>query len=193
MKNILSYHGEAYYYGAVLEKPLADAYLGKLLSTVEWRQDEVVMFGKKITTARKIAWYGDKPYRYTYSKTSKIALPWTQELIELKSGVEFLANEEFNTCLLNLYHSGNEGMGWHSDDEPDLKKHGAIASLSLGAERKFVFKHKETKEKAEVFLEHGSLLVMKGEVQTHWLHSLPKTKKVNDLRVNLTFRTVVEQ
>ncbi|TXJ05106.1 MAG: alpha-ketoglutarate-dependent dioxygenase AlkB, partial [Acinetobacter sp.] len=97
----------------------------------------------------------------------------------------------FNSCLLNLYHSGEEGMAWHSDGETDLKKNGAIASLSLGAERKFAFKHKQTKEKVELYLEHGSLLVMKDTTQSYWLHRLPPTKKVHGARMNLTFRTIV--
>jgi len=98
----------------------------------------------------------------------------------------------FNSCLLNLYHSGEEGMAWHSDAEKDLKKNGAIGSLSLGAERKFAFRHKQTKEKVELYLEHGSLLVMKGTTQTNWLHRLPPAKKVTALRINLTFRTITD-
>src|SRR5699024_713386 len=111
-------------------------------------------------------------------------------LLELKNKIEEETGEEFNSCLLNLYHDGSEGMGWHSDDESDLKKNGTIGSLSLGAKRKFVFKHKTTKEKVEVFLDHGSLLLMKGETQRYWLHTLPPTKKVKSPRVNLTFRTI---
>jgi alkylated DNA repair dioxygenase AlkB len=94
--------------------------------------------------------------------------------------------------LLNLYHTGEEGMAWHSDGEKDLKKDGAIGSMSFGAERKFAFKHKKNQEKVELFLEHGSLLVMKDTTQTHWLHRLPPTKRVASARVNLTFRTIVD-
>jgi alkylated DNA repair dioxygenase AlkB len=104
--------------------------------------------------------------------------------------VEAKTGETFNSCLLNLYHSGEEGMAWHSDGEKDLKKNGAIASLSFGAERRFLFKHKETKQNVSVQLEKGSLLVMKGSTQTHWLHRLPPTKKVKTPRINLTFRTI---
>ena len=105
--------------------------------------------------------------------------------------VEKETGETFNSCLLNLYHSGDEGMAWHSDGEKDLKKNGAIGSLSFGAERKFSFKHKETKETVSIQLEHGSLLVMKGATQTNWLHRLPPTKRINQPRINLTFRTIV--
>jgi alkylated DNA repair dioxygenase AlkB len=112
-------------------------------------------------------------------------------LKDLKSLVEKVSGETYNSCLLNLYHVGEEGMGWHSDDEKELKKDGAIASLSFGAERKFQFKHKKTDDQVDVFLEHGSMLLMKGTVQTHWLHRLPPTKKVLKPRINLTFRTIV--
>lgn len=189
-KNWLPKDGTVHYYGQILSKEQADFYLKILLETIEWRNDEVIIFGKKIITKRKVAWYGDKPFEYTYSNTSKYALSWTKELLELKKLAEKETGETFNSCLLNLYHNGSEGMAWHSDGETDLKKDGAIGSLSFGAERKFAFKHKQTKEKVELFLEHGSLLVMKGTTQTHWLHRLPPTKKVNTPRVNLTFRTI---
>ncbi|WP_428740202.1 alpha-ketoglutarate-dependent dioxygenase AlkB family protein [Tenacibaculum sp.] len=191
-KNWLPEDGTVNYYGQILTKQQADFYFEQLLKTIEWRNDEAIIFGKKIITKRKVAWYGDKPYEYTYSNTSKYALPWTKELLELKQLAEQETKETFNSCLLNLYHSGSEGMAWHSDAETDLKKDGAIGSLSFGAERKFAFKHKQFKEKVELFLEHGSLLVMKDTTQTYWLHRLPPTKKVTTPRVNLTFRTIEE-
>lgn len=191
-KNWLPYDGTVNYYGKLLPKDKADHYLNRLLETIEWRNDEAVIFGKKIITRREVAWYGEKPYGYTYSNTTKYALPWTGELQEIKTWVEKETGETFNSCLLNLYHTGEEGMAWHSDGETDLKKDGAIASLSFGAERKFAFKHRESKEMVEMILEHGSLLVMKDITQTHWLHRLPPTKKIVDPRVNLTFRTIVE-
>jgi alkylated DNA repair dioxygenase AlkB len=190
--NRLPYGGTVNYYGKLMPAKQADFYLNKLLETIEWRNDEAIIFGKKIITKRKVAWYGEKPFEYTYSNSTKYALPWTTELLELKTWIEKESGDTFNSCLLNLYHSGNEGMAWHSDGETDLKKDGAIGSLSFGAERKFAFKHKESKEKVELFLEHGSLLVMKDTTQTHWLHRLPPTKKVNTPRVNLTFRTIEE-
>ena len=119
------------------------------------------------------------------------ALPWTKELLALKTLVENKTGETFNSCLLNLYHDGSEGMAWHSDGEKDLKKNGAIASLSFGAERKFVLKHKKSNKKVSIILQQSSLLVMKDETQTNWLHCIPTTKKINDPRVNLTFRTIV--
>lgn len=190
--NLLPFDGTVNYYGKCMPLTDADVYLNALLNTIEWRNDEAIIMGKKIITARKVAWYGDKPYAYTYSKTTKYALPFTTELLALKHLVETQTGELFNSCLLNLYHNGNEGMAWHSDAEKDLKKNGAIASLSFGAERKFSFKHKVNKETVSVLLEHGSLLVMKDTTQTHWLHRLPPTTKVNKPRVNLTFRCMVE-
>jgi alkylated DNA repair dioxygenase AlkB len=128
---------------------------------------------------------------YTYSNTTKRALPWTKELSDLKQIVEERTKTDFNSCLLNLYQNGEEGIAWHSDDEESLVKNSTIASLSLGAERKFSFKHKQTKETISLVLEHGSLLVMKDVTQTNWLHSLPKSKKITQPRINLTFRTIV--
>ncbi|WP_435254937.1 alpha-ketoglutarate-dependent dioxygenase AlkB family protein [Tenacibaculum sp. A30] len=190
-KNLLPKDGTVNYYGIVLSKELADHYYEALLNSIEWRNDEAIIFGKRMVTKRKVAWYAEKPFEYSYSNITKTALPFTKELLALKELVDKETNETYNSCLLNLYHDGSEGMAWHSDGEKDLKKNGAIASLSFGAERRFGFKHKQTKETVYKVLEHGSLLVMKDETQTHWLHRLPPTKKVHRPRVNLTFRTIV--
>ncbi len=192
-RNYLPYDGTVNYFGKILPLPDANSYFDILSETIEWRPDEAIIFGKKIYTKRAVAWYGDKPFEYSYSNTSKYALPWTKELLELKQIIEKESGETYNSCLLNLYHDGSEGMAWHSDGETDLKKDGAIGSLSFGAERKFAFKHKQTKEKVEMVLEHGSLLVMKDSTQTHWWHRLPPTKKIHTPRVNLTFRTIVQK
>ncbi len=190
--NHLPYDGTVQYYGKVIQEMVADDYFEKLMQNIAWENDQAIIFGWQITTKRKVAWYGDQGYEYTYSNVNRYALPWTVELLELRQRVQQLTGERFNSCLLNLYHTGEEGMAWHSDDETDLKKNGAIASLSFGAERKFAFKHKQSKEKVELYLEHGSLLVMKDTTQSHWLHRLPPTKKVSTARINLTFRTIVE-
>ena len=191
-KNWLPQDGMVNYYGKLFNQKVADHYLEKFLNTIEWQNDELVIFGKKFITKRKVGWYGEKPFEYTYSNTTKYALPWTKELLELKTIIEKETGETYNSCLLNLYHDGDEGMAWHSDGETELKKDGAIGSLSFGAERKFLFKHKQNSQKVELILEHGSLLVMKGTTQTHWLHRLPPTKKVKTPRVNLTFRTITK-
>lgn len=190
-KNWLPKDGTVNYYGRLLSKREADDYLECLLNTIEWKHDSAIIFGKHITTKRKVAWYGDNDFEYTYSNVTKRALSWTEELLELKAIIEEKTSEKFNSCLLNLYHNGDEGMAWHSDGEKDLKKNGAIASVSFGAERKFAFKHKQTKETRSLVLEHGSLLVMKDATQTYWLHRLPPTKLITKPRVNLTFRTII--
>lgn len=192
LKNLLPKDGIVNYLGKIFSFVDADHYLQSLLRSVEWKNDEAVIFGKRIITKRKVAWYADAGFEYTYSKTTKKALPWTAELKALKTITEHNTGEQFNSCLLNLYHTGDEGMAWHSDAEKDLAKNGAIASLSFGAERKFLFKHKQTKETVSVILEHGSLLVMKDVTQTHWLHRLPPTKQTTKPRVNLTFRTFAQ-
>ena len=190
--NHLPYDGTVQYYGKVIQEMVADDYFEKLMQNIAWENDQATILDRQITTKRKVAWYGDQGYEYTYSNVNRYALPWTVELLELRQRVQQLTGERFNSCLLNLYHTGEEGMAWHSDDETDLKKNGAIASLSFGAERRFAFKHKQSKEKVELYLEHGSLLVMKDTTQSHWLHRLPPTKKVTTARINLTFRTIVE-
>ncbi|MCZ4221895.1 alpha-ketoglutarate-dependent dioxygenase AlkB family protein [Pedobacter rhodius] len=190
-KNLLPYGGTVNYYGKLFSQSEANHYFDKLLSSIEWKNDEAFIMGKHIITKRKVAWYGDENYAYKYSGASKTALPWTAELLELKKTVEEKTGTTFNSCLLNLYHSGDEGMAYHSDDEKALAKDSAIASMSFGAERKFLFRHKQTKETVSTFLEHGSLLLMADKTQTNWLHRLPPTKKVSRPRINLTFRTMI--
>lgn len=191
-ENLLPKDGIVNYYGLVMPEQEADHFFKTLLEHISWKNDEAIIMGKRIVTKRKVAWYGDKPFEYTYSKISRQALPWAETLLELKARVEQAANESFNSCLLNLYHSGDEGMAWHSDAEKDLKRNSTIGSLSLGAERKFSFKHKQSKETVSLVLQNGSLLVMKGSTQTHWLHRLPPTKKISEPRINLTFRTIIQ-
>jgi alkylated DNA repair dioxygenase AlkB len=188
---LLHKDGTVSYYPNVLTHDDANRYFDLLLQKIVWENDEVIIFGKHIVTKRKVAWYGDSNYLYTYSNTTKQGLPWTKELLELKQIVEKLTETKFNSCLLNLYHSGNEGMGWHSDDEESIQPNSIIASLSLGAERRFLFKHKQTKQTISSVLEHGSLLIMKDATQAYWLHSLPKSKTISGPRINLTFRTMI--
>jgi alkylated DNA repair dioxygenase AlkB len=188
--NLLPQDGTVIYYGPIISIEEANYYLNAFLEKIDWKNDEAVIFGKRIITKRKVAWYGDTTFSYTYSKTTKEALQWTPELLQLKKIIEEKTGETYNSCLLNLYHSGDEGMGWHSDGEKELKKNGAIASVSLGAERNFAFKHKQTKQVVSQILAHGSVLVMKDETQSHWLHRLPPTTRVQKPRVNLTFRTI---
>lgn len=189
--NLLPMDGTVNYYGCILDHAETQHYYENLLKSIPWKHDEAIIFGKHIVTARKVAWYGDSNYAYAYSGTTKQALLWTKELQELKTIVEKLSGATFNSCLLNLYHDGSEGMAWHSDDEKSLGRNTTIASLSFGAERKFCFKHKRTQETVSLMLEDGSLLLMKDATQTHWLHRLPKSAKIKNPRINLTFRTIV--
>jgi len=188
---VLNRDGRVDYYGKITTNVEANLYFEILLQNIVWKNDEAIILGKHIITKRKTAWYGDSDYLYTYSNTTRRALPWTSELRDLKQLAEKLTETKFNSCLLNLYHDGNEGLAWHSDDEKVLRRNGTIASLSFGAERKFSLKHKKTKQTISIILEHGSLLVMKDETQVYWLHSLPKTKKIVMPRINLTFREII--
>ena len=190
-QQILPRDGIAEYYGPILAVPEADAFFSALMQEIDWQHDRVKLYGKEIITRREVAWHGDKAFQYTYSQNTKTALPWTPSLSALKAEVEGISGQSYNCCLLNLYHSGEEGMAWHADDEKELQPEGAIASVSLGPERRFVFRHKSYKEKCEVRLAHGSLLVMRGTTQTHWEHSLPVMKRVLEPRINLTFRKII--
>ncbi len=189
--NILPKDGEVNYYGPLFDPSTAIAYFEELHRSVPWKNDQVLINGKLVVTARKVAWIADSGFSYSYSGTTKTASEWTPELIQLKIKVEEATKTSYNSCLLNLYHHGLEGMAWHSDDEASLGSNATIASLSFGATRKFAFRHKVTKETRTLMLEPSSLLVMRGETQRHWLHSLFTSKLVTGARINLTFRTIV--
>ncbi len=189
--NLLPCDGQAYYHGPLLPDAVATRHFDALLASVPWQHDELTMRGRRVVTARQVAWIGDSRFAYTYSGVTHEASAWTPQLLELKALVEQHCGVTFNACLLNLYHSGLEGMGWHSDDESSLVPGAPIAGLSLGACRRFAFRHKRTGEKREVLLEHGSLVVMAGDTQRYWQHSVPKATRVHTARVSLTFRTMV--
>ena len=189
-QTIINKDGIAIYTDSLIPAEKSEFFLLQLSKNIQWKNDESVIFGKHYITRRKTAWYGDRPFNYTYSKIKRTALPWTNELLEIKHIVENNESTKFNSCLLNFYHDGDDGMGWHSDNEKELKKNSVIASVSLGAERKFSFKHKKNKEKIDLMLGNGSLLVMKEQIQNHWMHQLPKSRKVREPRINLTFRTI---
>ena len=188
--NLLPYDGEVHYFGEIFSSDESDYYFNLLLNIIDWRCDKAVIFGNTIETKRKVAWYAEQHFSYTYSNITKTASIFPPELMSLKTLVEVHTGDTYNSCLLNLYHSGEEGMAWHSDGEKDLKDRGAIASLSFGVERKFTFKHKKLKTVISLPLKAGSLLVMKGLTQQYWLHRLPPTKLIKDARINLTFRTI---
>lgn len=186
--SLLPFDGEVIYLGPIYDLDECPIIFQDLFNGLAWKADESFVHGKHYLTKRKVAWYADQPYSYEYSGSKKVALAWNTILKSLKTKVEQESQAVFNSCLANLYHNGEEGMAWHSDAEKDLIKHGCIASLSFGAERWFHFKHKRTGETHKVLLENGSLLLMKGLTQSHWLHRLPPTIKVTAPRISLTFR-----
>jgi len=189
--NIINQDGQAHYFGIITNAEQKRIYFNELLNKIDWTNEKLIMFGKEITTKRKVAFYADRLIEYTYSNKTKKGLEWTPLLIEIKQLVSSYTGANYNACLLNLYHDGEEGMGWHSDDEKEIIPNSSIASLSLGAERKFSIKHKISKETQSILLEHGSLLEMLGTFQKNWLHSMPKSKKIIAPRINLTFRQML--
>ena len=191
-ENLIPYDGEVFYFENFLKEQLAMQFFQELDKNISWEHDEFFMYGKRIITKRKVAWYGSKAFQYTYSNRTRTAIVWNQKLLEMKNILESKTSENFNSCLLNLYPEGSDGMGWHSDDEKELRPLATIASLSLGSDRKFSFKHRLTKETVSLTLQNGSLLLMKGSTQKHWLHQLPKTKKIIGPRINLTFRSIID-
>jgi len=180
-------------------KELADELLCNLTQNIAWKQGEITMFGKKVLEPRLTAWYGDEGRRYIYSGKTNEALPWIQELDEMKKQIEqhpsaLSLGAQFNFVLLNFYRNGNDSMGFHSDQEPELGKNPIIASVSLGEPRRFRFRHRDNKDqKHEIELTHGSLLVMAGAMQHHWTHGVPKEPKKMNPRINLTFRKIVQE
>jgi alkylated DNA repair dioxygenase AlkB len=190
--NLLPCDGLVNYYPFTFSTEEIKTYFSYLSTEIPWQQDVVKLFGKTYITDRKVAWYAEKPFIYRYSGQSKTALPFSPTLIEIKSRVEKITGAEYNACLLNYYHNGSEGMGWHSDNEKSIRPNSSIASVSLGVSRKFQFKHKTHGLTLDLILDSGSVLDMRGETQEFWLHALPKSKKVLGTRINLTFRKMAD-
>ena len=189
--NLLPYDGQVNDLGIIIDYPSALFY--NLVTTLPWQADIVTLFGKTHVTTRQIVWMGDSDASYQYSGHTRQAIEWTDSVFHVKHHIEqqllkIGINVDFNSCLLNYYPSGDESMGYHSDDEKELGHHPIIASLSLGATRKFVFKHKKTQDKVELYLESGQLIVMHGATQKFWKHTITKTKTVSEGRISLTFR-----
>ena len=197
--NLLPYDGQVNDLGVVLND--ANALYNNLLTELPWQSDIVTLFGKSHVTTRQIVWMGDHDVRYYYSGQTRRAIPWTKQMLHVKRHIEQQLsssgiNVDFNSCLLNYYPSGEDGMGYHADDEKELGAQPIIASLSLGARRKFVFKHKTIRQKnkpvkVELYLESGQLIVMHGDTQDFWMHTITKTKTVTSGRISLTFRKVL--
>jgi len=189
--NILPKDGRADYLAGLLSMQESINLMTQLQSSLSWEPDQLIMFGKKVTTRRKVAWVGDPNCSYTYSGVKKIPQSWSPELLSIKAQLEKLSQSEFNSCLLNFYHDGDDGMGWHSDDEKELDAKAPIVSLSLGARRKFAFRHKQDKTTIPLHLENGSALIMHSPTQQFWQHALLKTKTESNFRINLTFRKIL--
>lgn len=174
-----------------LDDETALSYLNVILEEVKWQQFPIKMFGKTFMQPRLIAWQGDPGISYTYSNTSLVANGWNNKILELKHKIETFCNHNFNSVLINCYRNGLDSMGWHSDDESSLGEEPYIASLSLGAEREIQFRNKkDLKKRADLILSNGSLLLMFGKTQSEWQHQIPKRKKIDAVRVNLTFRKI---
>jgi alkylated DNA repair dioxygenase AlkB len=169
-----------------------DVSVEEIVKGIEWRNDPITMFGKTYPQPRLTAWYGDMGIEYTYSKIKMTAMPWTPRLFEIKEKLQKDLQTNFNSVLINFYRDGSDHMSYHSDNEPELGQTPTIASLSFGAERIFQLKHKyQTKrESIKISLQHGSLLVMSGDLQHYWVHKINKTAKPIGPRLNLTFRYI---
>ncbi|QWE09657.1 alpha-ketoglutarate-dependent dioxygenase AlkB [Polynucleobacter ibericus] len=189
-QNLLPKDGCAHYLPEIYSESRSAQLISQLQTSLHWESDQLIMFGKLVTMRRKVAWVGDPSCSYTYSGVKKSPQAWTPELLLIKSQLEEISKSKFNSCLLNLYHDGNDGMGWHSDDEIELDPNAPIASLSLGAPRKFALRHKKDKETVSLFLENGSVFIMYAPTQEYWQHALLKTKTVSEVRINLTFRKI---
>lgn len=191
-QNLLPKDGVAHYHPEFISSHNSAKLMTQLLESLSWEEDRLLMFGRMVTTRRKVVWIGDPKCDYTYSGIKRRAQRWTAELLLVKGQLEDLTKSKFNSCLLNLYHDGNDGMGWHSDDEKELDATSPIASLSLGATRKFAFRHKKDKTTHSILLENGSALIMHAPTQEYWQHALQKTKKIDEPRINLTFRSITQ-
>jgi alkylated DNA repair dioxygenase AlkB len=181
--------GRIYYDPNFLSNLEADRYFSNLRSTLPWQQERITMFGRSVLQPRLQAWHGD--VAYTYSGLTMSPHPWTPDLNELKARCEAIANVQFNSLLANLYRHGQDSMGWHQDNEPELGRNPVIASVNLGETRRFLLRNLHCKTQLEYELSHGALLIMAGELQHHWKHAVPKTAKPKGERINLTFRHIV--
>lgn len=183
-------NGEYIFLPNYFKKIESDFYLNKLKNNIDWNQESMNMYGKQLNFPRLTAWYGDNDKPYSFSGIKLNPQPWNEELLDIKNKIQPIALVNFNSVLLNRYRNGNDSISWHTDAEKELGKNPIIASVNFGATRKFQLRHIHTKEKLEIELTHGSLLIMLGELQHFWQHQVPKTSKQVDERINLTFRVI---
>lgn len=186
-------NAELIYVPSFLSCQEADKYFNSINETTNWRHDDITVFGKTYKQPRLTALFGESNKPYAYSNITMYPEEFTKELETIKEKIETLSNATFNTVLVNLYRDGNDSNGWHADNEKELGQNPIIASLSLGQSRPFHFKHRTIKEERhKLLLDHGSLLIMKGEMQHYWLHQIAKTKLKISPRINLTFRKLLD-
>ena len=179
------------FYRSLFSKEESDRLFAQLHQQTHWKQEFIKLYGKQVAIPRLTAWYGDEGKSYIYSKIEMTPELWTPSLLEIKTKIEVMSGLTFNSVLLNLYRDGKDSVAWHSDDEPELGENPSIGSVSFGAARRFMFKHKQQNDlKQEVELTHGSFLLMQGPTQHFWLHQIPKTTKSLQPRINLTFRVI---
>ncbi len=191
MLSIITTDGELYLEENFISADTTDEILNTLISKLQWHEETIKLFGKSIKSPRLVCWYGDSGADYCYSGISHKPKPWIPELSEILEKIQQHTGYDFNAVLANLYRNGNDSMGWHADKEPELGTEPILASLSLGETRVFKIRHKKTKKTHSVELNSGSLLLMSGKLQQHWQHSVPKSKRRNGSRINLSFRRIV--
>ncbi len=188
-RELLPFDGTALYIASFLDDRIATADFETLVTTTPWEHRHIVMFGREVLQPRLACWYGD--HAYSYSGIRLDPRQWTEHLEGVRDRCAAASGTVFNSCLANLYRDGQDSMGWHADDEPELGTDPVIASLSLGDTRRFRMRHTVTRETVDIELDHGSLLIMGGSMQHHWMHEIPKTKRPVGPRINLTFRTII--
>ena len=183
-------NGEYQIYPDFFDKQETEIFYSDLIGNINWKQESMNMYGKQIMFPRLTAWYGDNDKPYSFSGIKLNPIPWTNTLLQIKKRISTYTDANFNSVLLNRYRNGNDSISWHTDAEPELGKNPIIASVNFGATRKFQLKHIDTKEKIEIELKNGSLLIMQGQLQHFWQHQVPKTSQNVAERINLTFRVI---
>lgn len=183
-------NGEYIFIPSFYNKLKADSYLESFLKNIHWKQESMFMYGRKVDFPRLTAWYGDNNKPYSFSGITLAPHEWNKELLDIKKDIEPLSGTIFNSVLLNRYRNGNDSISWHTDAEKELGRNPIIASVNFGATRKFQLRHLQTGETHEILLQHGSLLIMLGELQHFWQHQVPKSKTILTERINLTFRVI---
>ncbi|MDB9722315.1 alpha-ketoglutarate-dependent dioxygenase AlkB [Candidatus Marinimicrobia bacterium] len=193
MEHLLKENLDIKIFNHLFSEDESNYFFRSLLNEVAWKQETITMWGKKRILRRRVAWYGDSGKNYSYSGNLLSPITWNENLKRIKKKIEIVSSITFNSVLLNDYEDGNVGMGWHSDDEKELGKDPIIGSVSFGVNRDFYLKPKikSNNDRVKIMSSNGSLILMNGSTQHHWLHSLPIRKNINERRINLTFRTII--